>query len=191
MGQIKPVPSPKPKRRVIDVARESLALMSSALETLGDRYAIFGFSGQGRHWVSFGVAKRFSERCTSKTWGAIAAIGPQGSTRMGAAVRHTTNQLKEERAKLKVLIIVSDGYPQDMDYGPDRGNDEYGLQDTAMALTEAKRLGIETFCLTVDPAGNDYLRRMCPDQRYLVIDEVNALPMELSKVYRALTTRSA
>jgi nitric oxide reductase activation protein len=191
MGQIKPAPSPKPKRRVIDVARESLALMSSALETLGDRYAIFGFSGQGRHWVSFGVAKQFNERCTSKTWGAIAAIGPQGSTRMGAAVRHTTNQLKEERAKLKVLIIVSDGYPQDMDYGPDRGNDEYGLQDTAMALTEATRLGIETFCLTVDPAGNDYLRRMCPDQRYLVIDEVNALPMELSKVYRTLTTRSA
>ncbi len=191
LGQIKPAPNPKPKRRVIDVARESLALMSSALETLGDRYGIFGFSGQGRHWVSFGVAKQFNERCTSKTWGAIAAIGPQGSTRMGAAVRHTTNQLKEERAKLKVLIIVSDGYPQDMDYGPDRGNDEYGLQDTAMALKEAQRQGIETFCVTVDPAGNDYLRRMCPDQRYLVIDEVNALPLELSKVYRALTTRSA
>lgn len=185
-----PIPVPPIKRRVIDVARESLALMSTALETLGDRYAIYGFSGQGRHWVSFGVAKRFDEACTAKTWGAIAAIGPQGSTRMGAAVRHTSEQLRRERTRLKVLIIVSDGYPQDLDYGPDRGNDEYGLQDTAMALLEAKRLGIETFCLTVDPAGNDYLRRMCPDQRYLVIDEVNALPVELGKVYRALTTRA-
>lgn len=181
--------SQSPARRVIDVARESLALMSTALEALGDRHAIFGFSGQGRHHVSYGIAKLFDEACTPRTWGALAAVGPQGSTRMGTAVRRTTQRLRRESARVKVLIIVSDGYPQDLDYGPVRGNDEYGLQDTAMALQEAERLGIETFCLTVDPAGHDYLRRMCPDQRYLVIDEVNKLPLALGKVYRTLTTR--
>jgi len=87
----------------------------------------------------------------------------------------------------KVLIIVSDGYPEDTDYGPDRMDREYGILDTARSLQEAERAGISTFCITIDPAGNDYLRRMCLPHRYLVIDDVTALPAELTKVYRALT----
>ena len=86
-----------------------------------------------------------------------------------------------------MLIIISDGYPEDHDYGPHRNDDEYGIQDTAQALREAERQGVETFCVTIDPAGHDYLRRMCAPDRYLVIDDVSDLPAELSKVYRALT----
>ena len=109
------------------------------------------------------------------------------NTRMGPAIRHTTTKLNRQPMRTKLLIMVSDGYPQDQDYGPDRTDAEYGLQDTAVALREAERAGISTFCITIDPAGHDYLRRMCPEQRYLVIDDVLALPGELAKVYRALT----
>jgi nitric oxide reductase NorD protein len=177
-----------PKRRVIDVSKDALALMCEALQTLGDSYAIYGFSGDGRQNVEFHVAKDFGDKLTARTWAALGAMQPRRSTRMGAAIRHAITKLGREPACMKVLIIVSDGYPEDHDYGADRTDREYGIQDTARALQEAKRAGIVDFCITIDPAGQDYLRRMCAESRYLVIDDVTALPRELSKVYRTLTS---
>lgn len=176
-----------PPRRVIDVARESLALMCEALEALGDGYAVYGFSGYGRDEVEFYVAKEFRDRLSPRTWAAIAAMAPRRSTRMGTAIRHAATRLRAQEARVKLLVVVSDGYPEDHDYGPDRGSHEYAIRDTAMALAEAERSGVRTFCVTVDRAGHDYLRRMCADERYLVIDEVEALPEALTKVYRTLT----
>ncbi len=183
-------PSPRPSRRVIDIARESLGLISAVLQDLGDRFALYAYSGNGRHKVNFGIAKDFDQACSSQTWGALAAIEPQGSSRMGAPIRHAAAKISRIAAKVKVIIIISDGYPQDIDYGPDRSSDEYGLQDTARAIEEATHRGIQVFCLSVDPGGHDYLRRLCAPNRYLVIDEVSALPMELMKVYRGLTLTS-
>ena len=176
-----------PRRRVIDVAREALALMCDALATLGDSHAVYGFSGDGRENVEFNLIKEFDEALSPRTWAALAAMQPRRSTRMGPAIRHAAAKLTRQPMRRKVLIIVSDGYPEDRDYGPDRRDREYGIQDTARALREAERAGISTFCITIDPAGHDYLRRMCAEKRYLVIDEVSALPAELTKVYRALT----
>ena len=88
-------------------------------------------------------------------------------------------------------MVVSDGYPQDQDYGPDWRDHDYGLHDTSKALEEAARAGVATFCITVDPAGHDYLRRMCAPDRYLVIDDVAALPRELARVYRTLSSLAA
>lgn len=175
------------KRRVIDVAKEALALMCEALHTLGDRHAVYGFSGEGRERVEFHIAKTFDEPVSARTWSALAAMQPRGSTRMGAAIRHALAQLRRQTERRKLLLIVSDGYPQDQGYGPDRMDEDYGLQDTARALQEAAAAGVGTFCLTIDPAGHDYLRRMCAPERYLVIDEVDALPAALSRVYRSLT----
>ena len=185
-GPVEAAP-PAAKRRVIDVEKEAMALMGDALQTLGDRHAIYGFSGSGRDNVEFHVAKDFADPVSARTWAALSAMAPRGSTRMGSAIRHAVRKLKREPMRTKVLIIVSDGYPEDQDYGPDRRDDEYGIKDTARALTEAAHAGISTFCITIDPAGHDYLRRMCAPNRYLVIDEVGALPDELSKIYRALT----
>jgi len=182
-----PAARPQPKRRVIDVAKDALALMCEALQTLGDNYAVYGFSGDGRHNVEFHVAKDFADKLSSRTWAALGAMQPRRSTRMGAAIRHAVTKLNKEPAGMKVLIIVSDGYPEDHDYGTDRTDREYGIQDTACALQEAERAGIVDFCITIDPAGQDYLRRMCAASRYLIIDDVMALPRELSKVYRTLT----
>jgi nitric oxide reductase NorD protein len=186
-----PAPSPEisiPKRRVIDVAKDALGLMCDALHSLGDRYGIYGFSGQGRDNVEFYVAKEFDDMWSARTSSAIGAIQPRRSTRTGAAIRHAISKMASQSERTKVLIIVSDGYPEDSDYGPDRNSAEYGIQDTACALQEARRAGILSFCITIDPAGHDYLRRMCPENSYLVIDDVAALPDQLSKVYRTLTT---
>ena len=89
---------------------------------------------------------------------------------------------------MKLMIMLSDGFPQDSDYGPVRGEHEYGVQDTAKALQEAERAGIRTFCITVDRSGHDYLARMCPSAQYLIIDEVDDLPTALGKVYERLAT---
>jgi len=87
---------------------------------------------------------------------------------------------------LKLLIILSDGFPQDADYGPLRGDHEYGLQDTAKSLEEAQAKGVQTICVTVDKSGHDYLKKMCSKSRYLVIEEIEDLPEALSQVYQTL-----
>jgi len=137
--------------------------------------------------VDFLIAKSFEDRLSLRTWAALAAMQPQRSTRMGPAIRHAVAKLRPQPTHMKVLIIVSDGYPQDKDYGPDSDSNEYGIQDTAAALREAEREGVQTFCVTIDPAGYDYLRRMCQKDRYMVIDDVADLPDQLQKVYKALT----
>jgi nitric oxide reductase activation protein len=178
-----------PPRRIIDVLREALLLMATALEHHRDHWGLYGFSGYGRDNVEYYVVKELGARFSYTTLEALAALKPRRSTRMGPAIRHSTWKLRRTASPLKVLIVVSDGFPQDCDYGPDRSDHEYGVEDTARALEEAQRAGIETFCVTVDRAGHDYLKRMCPGDRYLVIDELDALPLELTKVYQKLTAR--
>lgn len=175
-------------RRIIDVQREAMLVMSAALENLGDSYGVYGFSGYGHDCVEVFVAKEPDERFSRNTLAAIAGMKPKRSTRMGPAIRHAVRKLIDSGNALKVLLIISDGFPQDCDYGPERGDHEYGLQDTARALEEAGAKGVETFCVTVDRSGHDYLKRMCPESRYLVIEEIEDLPEQLSKVYETLTS---
>ena len=174
-------------RRVIDIQREAVLLLATALESLEDLYAVYGFSGYGKENVELFVAKEFNQTLTQRSIGAIASMKPKRSTRMGPAIRHATHRLLSIGSSMKVLLVVSDGFPQDCDYGPDRTDREYGIQDTAMALREARLKGIQSFCVTVDHAGHDYLRRMCPQNRYVVIDELTELPVALSVAYRNLT----
>ena len=176
----------KPKR-IIDLEKEAVVLMSEALQDLGDNYAICGFSGYGREQVEYFVHKDFTEPYNRQVKDKIGGIKPCRSTRMGPAIRHASKQLLATESRIKALIILSDGYPQDFDYGKDRNSRVYGVKDTARALAEARQQGISAFCLTVDPSGHDYLREMCPDQQYMVIQDINDLPGELSKVYRGLT----
>ena len=174
-------------KRVIDVEREALVIMSEALESLDDEYAIYGFSGYGRDNVELVPVKEFSERYSEQTRRRIGALKPRKSTRMGPAIRHALERLAGTGRRLKVLILLSDGYPQDFDYGPDRTSREYGLHDTMVALQEARRKQVHTFCVTVDQAGNDYLREMCGGENYLVVKRPSALPKILPRVYRGLT----
>lgn len=176
-----------PVKRIIDVEKESTVLLMEALETIGDRYGIYGFSGYGRDNVEFYVVKGLDEDLTEKVKKRIDKILPIRSTRMGPALRHATMKLDESDAKVKILFLVSDGRPQDHGYGRDRTEKEYAIHDTKMALNEAKRKGIVPFALTVDRAGHDYLKTMCEDIGYEVVADIESLPSRLPTLYRKLT----
>ena len=162
-------------------------VMSTALQTLGDRYGIFGFSGHGRENVEFYIIKDFNEEFGTVVAKRLAQIGPLHATRMGPAIRHSNTKLGLESAILKVLFLISDGRPQDRDYSQEAYDKEYAVQDTRMALIEARRQGIYPFCLTVDKEGNDYLRTMIGDFSYEVLPDVSLLPRRLPRLYLRLT----
>jgi hypothetical protein len=170
--------------RIIDIVKETLVVTAAALEEIGDAYAIYGFSGQGRDNVEVYPVKGFGEPLGPAVRARIGAIEPRGSTRMGTAIRHAIGKLRAAGASARHLLLLSDGFPQDLDYGTDRQSHTYGIRDTAVALREAERAGVRPFCVTVDLAGHDYLREMCDPERYLVIEDVTDLPRELPKTYR-------
>jgi nitric oxide reductase NorD protein len=179
----------KPKaKRIIDVEKEALVVMAEALESIGDEYAVYGFSGYGRDNVEFFVVKDVEEHYSEAVKRRIDVLKPYRSTRMGPPIRHATQKLYRRPARLKSLILLSDGYPQDFDYGKDRRGKDYGIQDTKVALQEARRKGIHTFCITVDREGKSYLPEMCGEDNFIVIENVVRLPQLLPKIYRGLTT---
>jgi len=178
----------KTPRRVIDVTKDRVVLMISALETIGDCYGIYGFSGHGRENVELLVIKAMDEKFSDTVERRIDGIRPMRSTRMGPAIRHVSSKLEAREAKTKILFLVSDGYPQDKGYGRDSNDKEYALHDTRMALIEAKRKNIIPFCLTIDIAGYDYLEKMSAGFGYEVISNVESLPQRLPVLYRRLTS---
>lgn len=180
-------PAGAPRKTVLDLQKEALVVMSQALNYLGDDYAVLGFSGYGRERVDLYKIKEFGEPYSDRVKARIGGIRAQQSTRMGAAIRHAIEKLRGLEARYRTLVMLSDGYPQDSDYGEDRTDENYSLLDTRLALEEATRAGIHTFCITVDKAGYDYLKQMCPPDAYLVIDRIRDLPEMLPRVYRAIT----
>ncbi|MHB1566454.1 MAG: VWA domain-containing protein [Acidiferrobacter sp.] len=167
-----------------DAERESLVLLCEALEILGDRYAIYGFSGITRKRCELYRIKRFDEPYDRTVRARIAGILPQDYTRMGVTIRHLCAMLSEVEARTKLLITLSDGKPDD--YDGYRG--EYGIEDTRQALLEAKRNGINTFCITIDHDARDYLPHMYGAANYVLIDDVRKLPLKISDIYRHLTS---
>jgi len=174
-------------KRIIDLEKESTALLINALEAIGDTYGIYGFSGYGRENVEFYVIKDINESFSDKVKRRIDKITPLHATRMGAAIRHATSKLENQQATTKIMFLISDGRPQDRGYSREGVEKEYAVHDTHMALIEAKRKNITPFCLTVDKAGHDYLKSMCGDMGYEVLGDIWALPERLPMLYRKLT----
>jgi len=175
------------QRRIIDVEKEAIVLMSDALETIGDRYGVYGFSGHGRDNVEFYVIKDLGDEFTFEIAQRFGRLGPLHATRMGPAIRHATAKLRQEQTRAKFLFLISDGRPQDRGYSQESSEKAYAVQDTRMALIEARREGIHPFCLTVDKEGNDYMRAMMDDFSYEVLADVSLLPRRLPQLYRKLT----
>jgi hypothetical protein len=169
-------------RRVIDVEKEGLVLLCEALHAIGDQYAVYGYSGQGKELVDFLVMKDFDDPIGGRTAHRLGGIGPLHQNRDGAAVRHATRKLLARQAKTRLLVLISDGRPLDDGY-----KDDYSLDDTKMALREARMKGVDVFCLTIDRDADHYVKRMYGDVRYLVIDRVEALPERLPRIYQRLT----
>jgi hypothetical protein len=177
-------PYTHPGRRIIEIEKEGLVLMSEALEAVGDVYAINGFTSEGRHNVKFYVVKDFDEPYSEEIARRIGGITYQNNTRLGAAVRHAAARLALQEARTRLLIVLSDGRPYDHDYGDAR----YAREDTREALRRAKLAGIIPFCITIDRDSEAELRDLYGEVGYTIIDDVLSLPERIPAIYRRLTT---
>lgn len=169
--------------RVIDVIRDTLFLFSEALSATGDRFALYGFSSLKRENIRFHVLKEFERKYNAEVRGRIAAIKPGFYTRMGAAIRHSSQLLARQQATQRLLLILTDGKPNDLDQYEGR----YGVEDTRVAIHEAKQMGLRPFCVTIDEKGSSYLPHLFGVNGYVVIRKPSELPRELPMLYAQLT----
>jgi nitric oxide reductase NorD protein len=171
-------------KRIIDVEREGLVLMAEALESIGDQWALYGFSTHYRDKVDFFVVRDFGEAFSTEVKTRFESIRPIAQTRLGAAVRHANSLLARQSSRIRLLILMSDGRPYDIDYG-DADN---AVEDTRRALWEGRKKGINSFCITVDKKSRDYLPYMYGETNYTLIDNIETLPARLPLIYKRLTT---
>ncbi len=169
--------------RVIETIRDSLFLFAEALAVTGDRFALYGFSSRQRQHVRVQRIKTFGERYTATVRGRINAIKPGYYTRMGAAVRHATHLLGRQTAARRLLLLLTDGKPNDLDHYEGR----YGIEDTRMALLEARRAGLRPFCVTIDQEADDYLPYLFGRDGFVLIRHPEELPRRLLLLYTRLT----
>ncbi|ENO96833.1 von Willebrand factor type A [Thauera phenylacetica B4P] len=169
--------------RVIDVIRDSLLLFGEALLATGDSFALCGFSSVKRSNVRFHRLKDFDQRFDDRARGRIMAIKPGYYTRLGAAIRHATTILDGQRAARRILLILSDGKPNDLDLYDGR----YGIEDTRVAVVEARNRGVVPFCVTIDREGASYLPHLFGPAGYAVIRQPDELPARLPMFYAQLT----
>ena len=171
-------------RRIVDVEKEALVVLLEALDVLGDRHAVLAFSGEGPRAVHVLTVKGFDESSPAAARHRIAALEPDGYTRVGAAIRHTTALLGRERARSRLLLLLSDGKPNDVDEYAGR----YGIEDTRQAVAEARLQGLIPFCLTVDREAPAYLPAIFGPRGFAVLSRPELLPTVLVEMLRSLVT---
>ncbi len=171
-----------PGRRIIDVAREALLVVCHALDALGDPYAIYGFSGESAGNVTVLGVKGFDERNSLTVRRRIASLDYDRYTRLGAALRHVTAALGRQRTSRRLLLVLSDGKPNDVDAYEGR----YGVEDTRQAIAEARRQGIVVFCLTIDREAPRYAVRIFGRSGFAVLKRPEQLPAVLTEALRRL-----
>ena len=172
-----------PAQCVIDVIRDSLMLFSEALTATGDRFGLYGFSSQTRAQVRFHRLKEFNTPWDDDARGRVAGLKPGFYTRIGPALRHATRILERQDTSLRVLLILTDGKPHDIDYYEER----YGIEDTRMAVIEARKKRIKPFCITIDREGSNYLPHLFGVNGYTVLRRPEDLTARLPLLYAQLT----
>ena len=169
-------------RRIVDVEKEALVVVCEALDALGDRYGVFAFSGESAADVSVVTLKAFDEQVGLTVQRRIAALDADRYTRLGAPIRHVTAALCRQATPRRLLLILSDGKPNDVDLYEGR----YGVEDSRRAVAEARRQGVAVFCLTVDREAPRYAGRLFGQTGFAVLHRVDQLPSVLIEVLRQL-----
>ena len=171
-----------PTHQIIDVEKDAVLFASEALDELGDRYAVFAFSGRGAAQVRVTTVKRFAEPNGEAVRRRVSGLAPDANTRLGAAVRHVASLLAREPAGHRLLLILSDGKPNDV--GHYQG--EYAVEDTRQAILEARAQGIFPYCLAVDREEPEYLARIFGSAGHTILRSPDQLPTALLRAVRQL-----
>ncbi len=170
------------QRRVIDSIVDSLLLFGEALQALGDPFALYGFSSVRRQQVRWQVLKDFDEGYGGEVRGRVLALSPGYYTRMGAAIRRASQVLGGQPQKRRLLLLLSDGKPNDLD----RYEGRYGIEDTRQAVIEARSQGLVPFCITIDKEAADYLPYLFGADGFALVERAGQLPERLLQLYRRL-----
>jgi nitric oxide reductase activation protein len=170
------------RKTVLGVAKEALIVFCEALLVVGDQFAIAGFSGTGRHAVDYFCVKDFDDPMSGTVRRRISALAPQRSTRMGAAIRHAAARIQKVEAQVRLLMVLSDGFPNDLGYKAD-----YAIGDTRRAVQEARANGCFVKALTVNMGSDPRLDDLYGPTHHHVIGDVRELPDRLIRLYGSLT----
>ena len=171
-------------RSVIDIEREALAALAWGLDACGDSFAIHAFSSLKRQRVFLQEVKSFAEPMSDATEHRIAALMPGHYTRLGAAIRHVSAGLTREARKRRLLLVITDGKPNDLDHYEGR----HGIEDSRMAVQEARRAGHSVFGITVDRDGKSWFPRLFGQGAFALISHPEKLTQALPQIYRQLVT---
>jgi len=169
--------------RVVDIEKEAMTLMAEALDSLGDPFAIYGFSSEGRFRVDILRVKNFSEPYGDAVRHRLGNLEPRNMTRLGAVIRHGIHELEGVSAAHKLMVILTDGRPYDLEYG---GLD-YAMADTRKAIKEARIKKIHPFVITSDKKGVSYLNQICAQTQSVILPRAEILPQVLPAIYKRLT----
>jgi nitric oxide reductase NorD protein len=170
-------------RRILDVQKEALIALSGGLDACGDEHAIFTFTSRRRDAVWLRTVKEFEERAGAPVVRRIHALRPGHFTRMGAAVRHATRRLSERPREHRLLLLLTDGKPNDDDHYEGR----YAVEDTRMAVQEARGAGCKVFGITVDREAREYVPHIFGAGAYAIFPDISRLPAALPAIYRQVT----
>jgi nitric oxide reductase NorD protein len=168
--------------RVLDVEKEALLALSHGLAACQDEHGIFTFTSRRRDHVHVRTVKDFDEPLSDLVDRRIQALKPGHYTRMGAALRHVSKRLSERPHHHRLLLLLSDGKPNDMDHYEGR----YAIEDTHMAIREARRAGLKVFGVTVDEQARDYFPYLFGKGAYAIFPHVARLPSALPAIYRQI-----
>ncbi|MCP5292715.1 MAG: nitric oxide reductase activation protein NorD [Burkholderiales bacterium] len=168
---------------VLELTRQATVLLANAIDKIGDPFAIHGFCSDGRHDVEYYRYKDFEQPYNEIPKARLAGMTGQLSTRMGAAIRHASHYLKIQKSSKKLLLVITDGEPADVDVR----DPQYLRFDTKKAVEEAGRAGVVTYCMSLDPRADQYVSRIFGERNYMVVDHVERLPEKLPVLYAGLT----
>lgn len=170
-------------RTVLDLTREACALVATAINGIGDPFALHGFASDGRHDVQYYRFKEFEQPFDAQAKGRLAGMRGGLSTRMGAAMRHAGWHLRQRPEKHKLLLVVTDGEPADID----ERDPQYLRLDARKAAEDLRSHGVQPYCLTLDPLADRYVERIFGANHYTIIDHVQRLPEKLPLLFASLT----
>ena len=170
-------------KTVLDLTREAATLVATAINGIGDPFALHGFASDGRHDVQYFRFKDFNQTFDDESKARLAGMKGGLSTRMGAAMRHAAQDLLKQPERRRLLLLVTDGEPSDID----ERDPQHLRHDTRKAVDELWSRGVMTYCLTLDANADSYVKRIFGENNYTIVDHVDRLPEKLPTLFASLT----
>ena len=170
------------QQTILELSQEAVTILGWAVEKLGDPFAIAGFHSNTRHDVRYLHIKGYSEHWGDDVKSRLAAMEASYSTRMGAAMRHAAHYLEKQQADKKLMLILTDGEPADIDSKDGR----ILIEDARQAVKELDQQGIYSYCINLDPKADEYVSDIFGKQ-YTIVDNVSQLPERLPELFISLT----